>query len=434
MNKKNKSAFVSGLLFQGVLCLLLLFSIIFLHNKFSNNSSKLPDNIEVSGETDVIPDENMPAENVIDSPNEDITVPVPEEPKDKIISFIAVGDNIIHENVFLDAKEYAQLVPNGKDYNFEPMYSELSDIISAADFAYINQEGPTAGIDLGYSGYPHFNAPDELGPALVNSGFDIINIANNHMLDKGEKGYRNSIDFWESQPVTLLGGHKNEDDFNNIRYIEKDGVKIALLSYTYTTNSFLPPTSELYVPYYDKNIVDRQAKEARENADVVIVSMHWGTENSFDVNAEQKEYTNILVKNNVDVIIGTHPHVLQPIEMIDRPDGKKTLVAYSLGNFLSRQQYSKNMVSGLLSFNIKISADNSEVTIESPVFTPTVCFYNLNNRRIKVYKFSDFTEEMLKNHGCHQFETPSYSQMISYVTDTIDESFISEDFKNKFIK
>ncbi len=434
MDKKNKSTFISGLLFQGVLCLLLLFSIIFLHNKFSDNNNNLPDNIEVSGETEVTTDENNFTENIIDSPNNDIVTPVPEKPRDKIISFIAAGDNIIHENVILDAKEYAQLIPNDKEYNFEPMYSELSDVISAADFAYINQEGPTGGIGLGYSGYPHFNAPDEVGEALVTAGFDIINIANNHVLDKGEQGYKNSIDFWESQPVTLLGGYKSEEDFNNICYIEKDGVKIALLSYTYTTNSFLPPTSQLYVPYYDKKIVDKQSRQARENADVVIVSMHWGTENSFDVNSEQKDYTNILVKNNVDVIIGTHPHVLQPIEMIDRPDGKKTLVACSLGNFLSRQQYSKNMVSGLLSFDIKVSAENSDVTIESPAFIPTVCFYNLSNRRIKVYKFSDFTEEMLKNHGCHQFETPSYSQMIKYVTDTIDAEFISADFKDKFMK
>lgn len=435
MNNKNKSTFISGLVLQGVLCLILLCSVIFLHNRFSDNDEVTNNNIEVSGKTDINTETNENKENNINTPNnEEIQMPVPEKSKDKIISFIAAGDNIIHENVILDAKEYAEFVPNGKTYNFEPMYSELSEIISAADIAFINQEGPIGGSVLGYSGYPHFNAPDEVGTALVNAGFDIINIANNHVLDKGEQGYKNSIDFWESQPVTLLGGYKSEEDFNTIRYIEKDGIKIALLSYTYTTNSFLPPTSELYVPYYDKTIVDKQSKEARENADVVIVSMHWGTENSFDVNSAQKEYRDILVKNNVDVIIGTHPHVLQPIELSDRPDGKKTLVAYSLGNFLSRQQYTKNMVSGLLSFNIKVSAENNEIYVESPIFTPTVCFYNLNNRRIKVYRFSEFTEEMLKNHGCHQFETPSYSQMIKYVTDTIDKEFLSDDFRKTILK
>ena len=237
--------------------------------------------------------------------------PEPEtepEPQIDTVSFVAVGDNIIHDAVLADAKR------NSPDYDFRPMFENVEDIISSADFAYINQESPFAGEERGYSGYPSFNSPDKVGFDLAEIGFDIVNLANNHMMDKGVSGYRRTVEFWKSQPdVTYIGGYESKADFDNIRIIEKNGIKVALLSYTYGINSPFDG-SYMYVPFADDREIDRQTREAKTLADAVIVSVHWGKEHWND-NLEPSQVQNrqmqIMVDNDVDVIIGTHPHTLE---------------------------------------------------------------------------------------------------------------------------
>lgn len=418
---KSKNLF--SVTFATVMCSALLIAIIFMGNKISNEKSKLPIQQDINaGNSGELPENNG-------GTNEDYIVnpQKPPEPVIKNVSFIAAGDNIVHQSVIDDAKKLGEA--GGKAYDFTPMYENIKGMISEADIAFINQEGPIAGKSLnGYTGYPVFNAPDEVGHALVDTGFDIINIANNHLLDRGAKGYENSINFWNSQPVFLVGGYKSEEDFNTIRYYEYNDLTIAFLSYTYGTNGiYLPADSTLWAPYYDRETVDKHSKEARENADIVIASMHWGDENSFFPNNIQKEYCNILVNNNVDVIIGTHPHVLQPIEWQTRPDGKQTLVAYSIGNLLSTMLYSKYMVGGLLTFDISYTEpENAEIV--NPKLIPTFCYYSKSRDALKVHKLSDITEEKYQSHGCTLNENVSYESVLRYVTNTIDSDFLSDDF------
>lgn len=355
---------------------------------------------------------------------------VTEKPNAKRVSFVAVGDNIVHSTVMADAKDKAQ--GTGKEYDFTPMFSNVADVISGADLAYINQEAPFGGPERGYSGYPMFNTPDQAGLDLMSVGFDIINLANNHMLDSGSGGYKRTVEFWQKQDATYIGGFMNKEDYNNIKVIEKDGISIALLSYTYSTNGIpLSSSSDMVIPLCDAehtSEIDRQTKQARKLADIVVVSMHWGNEDWFEPTDLQKKQMQIMVNNGVDVILGSHPHVLEPMEWQDRPDGGRTLVIYSLGNFLSGMLYLRNMVGGIAGFDLVKVGDKAFV--DNPYFIPTVCQYNTSWRKFKIYRFSEYTQELLDNHRCQRISDPGHSLqfMRNIIDKTIPQEFLIEDF------
>lgn len=356
------------------------------------------------------------------------------------ISFAASGDNIIHEAVFTDAKNqasvYASKTGVESKYRFTEMYDGIASIIEEADIAYVNHETPVAGESFGISGYPNFNAPEEIGNDLAEIGYDIINIANNHMLDMGEKGLRNSIDYWNEKAaendLTIIGGY-TKNDYDNIRFIEKDGVKIALLSYlTFINDSHknaLSSTSELLIPYANEKTMERQVGIAKEmGADLIIVSMHWGVENQFSPNATQKKYASHLAKLGVDVIIGTHSHTLQPITWIDGVDGHKTLCAYSLGNSLSTMLYSYYMVGGILTFDI-VQDDLGETRIENPLLIPMMCHYSMTRDSLKLYTLENYTDELVSAHGAQLNGAFTMNTLHGYVKNTIDEEFLPDSFK-----
>ncbi|MBQ8207546.1 MAG: CapA family protein [Clostridia bacterium] len=356
------------------------------------------------------------------------------------ISFAAAGDNLIHEAVFTDAKNnaavYASSTGKQSGYRFTEMYEGIAHIISGADLAYINHETPVAGEGFKILGYPDFNAPTEVGDDLSEVGFDIINIANNHMLDMKEVGLRNSIAYWNEKAaendLTIIGGY-TKDDYDNIRFIEKDGVKIGLLSYITMINdkhkNALSASSELLIPYANEADMTRQVGLAKEQgADIIIVSMHWGTENAFEPNSAQKRYANHLADLGVDVIIGTHSHTLQPVEWIEGQNGNKTLCAYSLGNCLSTMLYSYYMVGGILTFDI-VQDDIGETKIENPILVPMMCHYSMTRDSLKLYTLENYTDELVSAHGAQLNGSFTMSTLRGYVTNTIDSEFLPEAFK-----
>lgn len=357
-----------------------------------------------------------------------------DEPSEKLpretVSFVACGDNLIHSSVYTDAKTLA--VGTDNEYNFLPMYENVTDIIEKADIAFINQETPFGGDVKPISGYPMFNSPDQVGYDIAELGFDVVGIANNHMLDSYAKGYERTIDFWENiDGVLAIGGYKNKEDYENIRILEVNGIKFAFLAYTYGTNGLkLPDGSQLVIPYYNDSDIDRQTKKAREIADCVIVSIHWGTEDNFTPGTEQKRKAELMINNGVDVILGHHPHVLQDLTVEDRPDGGQTLIIYSLGNFLSGMQYSRNMVGGFLCFDV--AKDIAGVNIENISFIPTVCHYDKNIRSFKIYRFSEYTDELEKAHGAHKYDSNmSMKFMRSIIDSEIPQEYLIEDFYRK---
>lgn len=355
------------------------------------------------------------------------------------ISFAAAGDNIIHEAVFTDAKNnaavYASNTGIATKYRFTEMYDGVADIIKNADISYVNHETPVAGESFGISGYPDFNAPSEIGNDLSEVGFDIINIANNHMLDMKEAGYRNSISYWNEKSaqhgITMIGGY-TKDDYDSVRFIEKDGVKIALLSYlTFINDSHknsLSASSELVIPYANKNTMTRQVGIAKENgADIIIVSMHWGTENDLKPRQSQKDYADHLASLGVDVILGTHSHTLQPVEWIEGENGHKTLCAYSLGNLLSTMHYNEYMVGGILTFDIV--EDDMGARIEDPMLIPTMCHYSMTRDSLKLYTLENYTDDLLKSHGSQLKRAFTMNTLLKRLGDTVSSEFLPEAFK-----
>lgn len=348
-----------------------------------------------------------------------------EAPKkaDTVISFLAAGDNIIHEAVFTDA--HARITdPNGH-YNFKPMYDGIAPLIAAADVSYVNQEGPMAGPSYGYYGYPNFNAPQEAGDTLVDLGFDVVNIANNHMLDKWEKGLLKTVDYWKTKDVLLIGAYLNAADYDDIRVLECKGVKIAFLSYTYGTNGMtLDEGSETVIPLINDSDIRRQTALAREKADLVFVSMHWGIESDFMISAEQNRVAQLLCDCGADVIIGMHPHVLQEAGWLTAEDGHRTFCTYSIGNMLSTMLTANYMVGALLTFDIRVSGETGECSIEKPVLLPIVCHYDRNRANLQIYRLEDYTEELADAHGAQLNQSFTLQTLYGYVTEHVDKAYL----------
>lgn len=343
----------------------------------------------------------------------------------KKISFLAAGDNVIHPCIYLEAKKRA--TDDTREYNFKPMYADVIEFIEGYDLSFINQETLMCGSELGYTGYPRFNSPQDLGYDLFEMGFDIINIANNHMVDQWENGLKKTIEFWRNQPVTLIGDALSQDEYESFDIIEKDGITIALLSYTYGTNGLsLPSSSELVVPYINDADIQRHVSNAKEDADLVFVSVHWGDENTFKPTSEQKRVAQLMADAGVDVIIGHHPHVIQPIEWLEGTNGEKTLCIYSLGNLVSAMMYCENMVGGFVTFDI-IQVDDNKPYIDNVQYVPTVFFYGMNYYSTHLYFMQDYTEEMAKKHGTQIYGNyASIAKMRKYVTDNISAEYLPD--------
>lgn len=266
------------------------------------------------------------------------------------ISLIAVGDNLIHSSVYKDANRLAGY--NG--YDFKPMITDIKNIVSNYDIGYYNQETIIGGSELGLSDYPTFNSPYEAGDAMIDAGFNLVSLATNHTVDRGKKAVINSYNYWsEKEDVITAGSYSSVDERNEIRIGEKNNITYTMLNYTYGTNgmpvsdSYLvnvwPTDLEINDPSRDnkyqnyKEQVREDIERVRDKVDVLIVAMHWGVEYTHEPTAYEKDMANYLSGLGVDIIIGTHPHVIQPVTWMD-----DTLVIYSLGNFISAQYQNKS--------------------------------------------------------------------------------------------
>ncbi len=348
----------------------------------------------------------------------------------KEVSFLGVGDNIIYGGNTKHAR--AAAIKGGRAYNFKPMYAPVEEYIAGADIAFINQEVVMAGDGYDISYYPTFNAPQELGYDLEELGFDVVNIATNHMLDKGAGGLSKTIDFWNERNVLMIGGYKDEVDFDNIRILEKDGISIAFLAYTYGTNGIKKAASSpLVIPYLNDEDIIRQTTLAKQSADMVMVSVHWGDEGAFKPNDEQKHYAKLFADCGVDVIIGHHPHVVQPVEYLEGKDGNKTLCVYSLGNFMAEQAYDYNMVGGMIAFDIVKIGENKPF-LENVKFIPTVFHFSSSFLDNTVYPMTEYTPSLAAIHGVrtHYRHTLSYEKLLRYATSTIDAAFLPDELVN----
>lgn len=323
------------------------------------------------------------------------------EKEESIVSFMAVGDNLIHAAIYMDA--YAR---HG-EYEFEDVYEPIKEFVQSKDVAYINQETILGGTELGLSHYPMFNSPQEIGVALVNTGFDFINTSTNHSMDKFEKGVLASLDFWNQyENVVTVGTNGSFEEQKENKYIVRNGVKFGVLGYTYGTNGIpLPEGKEYLVNLISKDRIQEDVERLKGTCDSIIVSMHWGNEYQTTPSEEQKDLAKFLADLGVDVIIGEHPHVIQPMDWVTAEDGTDTLVIYSLGNFLSSQDTAMGMLGGCAAFDIRKDGNTGDISIENVKWYPTMTHYKMGGdytagtRHYKTYLLKDYSEEMAKSHG-----------------------------------
>ncbi len=339
--------------------------------------------------------------------------PEPTVKEDIRINFLAVGDNLIHGAIYNEPS----FIANG--YDFTPIYSEVKGRIQAADIAYINQETMLGGRELGLESYPMFNSPQEIGDAVIDAGFDWVNHATNHTLDVGETGVIKTLEYWDDKAnIQVTGIARNNEEANTSRIIDKDGVRIGLIAYTYGTNGIPVPSGKDYlVNLIDKERMQKDIENLKGKTDSIAVSLHWGIEYSFTESEEQADIAQFLADLGVDVIIGTHPHVIQPIKRVTGKDGNETLVIYSLGNFLSAQDQNYRMLGGIASWDLVFNPNDKTTKIEAVSFEPTINYYSSAFQKFKIYPIKDYTDEIARTHGL----AASQNMSKQYFIDIVDK-------------
>ena len=315
------------------------------------------------------------------------------------LTLLAAGDNLFHITLI---NSYRQ----GDIYDFSPIYTEIKSLIENTDLAFINQETVMAGGSFGYSGYPLFNTPRSLAETLAQTGFDIVNLANNHAMDMETEGLLATLDFFDTiNEFTVIGARRSGESH---RIITKNNITLGFLAYTYGLNGFRPPANNPnLVSLIIKSRMSQEINALRPLCDFLIVSMHWGEEYRLTPGEDQKELARFLADHNVDLIIGHHPHVLQPVETLDRPDGGKTLCFYSLGNFVSNQRTKERNLGGLML--VTFTKENSgelpgELYISNSGLIPTVCHFEQGFTNTRVYPLYAYTEELLEKHMLRQLD------------------------------
>ena len=337
---------------------------------------------------------------------EEVKEPVVTESE---LSLIMVGDCLIHGSIYLDAKE-------GNTYNFKKMLTNMKPIISKYDLAFYNQESILGGTSLGLSSYPRFNSPQEIGDAFLDLGFNLVSLANNHTLDMGEKGILSSLKYWEKKKkngVMTAGSYSSFEDRDKDVIMEKNGIKYTLLSYTTTTNGLNRPKGKEYlVNVYDKEQVKNDIERLRGKVDLLMVAMHWGEEYTHTPNEEQEEIAKYLSSLGVDIIIGHHPHVIQPIDFLG-----KTMVIYSLGNFIASQKGAIEKHTGLMAsvtVHKKTVDGKSTITLENPSAYLSYV-YSIPNGSNSRYGYKMYTYDMLNDKILKDYKK-YYDKYMSIVT------------------
>lgn len=321
--------------------------------------------------------------------------PTPEPTPPPEIELVMVGDILLHTPL----AESGRKEDGGYDYS--AVFANLKEEIGEADVALVNQEVIIGGEELGVSGYPTFNAPYELGDALVEAGFDVVLHATNHTLDKREKGLLNCIAFWrENYPdIAVLGIHDSAESQREIYVYEQQGIRIAILNYTYGTNGIpLPADMPYAVDLLDRERVAADLQRAEELADFIVVCPHWGTEYVLEQTEIQENWARFFAENGADLILGTHPHVIEPVETVTAENGNQALVYYSLGNFVNWTSgrgtgVANRMVGGMARVTIGLD-ENGKAAVKDYDVLPVVCHVEGGFGGVTVYPLAEYTEEL----------------------------------------
>lgn len=315
------------------------------------------------------------------------------------IRLIASGDQLPHDAVNKNAK-------TSDGYDYTPFFSEVKPIFEKADIRFCNQEVPTASPAVGpVTGYPAFNAPEAFAEDLSTVGCNLINVGTNHTNDKGQPGINATLGVWERLPkLAIAGANKSPEDQNKISYFTIKGVKFALLSYNYQSNN--NNLTSYGVNMFSEELMKRQLKEAKQNNAYILVSVHWGTEDSPNIDSVQEKWGAFLADNGADVVLGTGPHVLEPVKKLSKQGGGETIVWYSLGNMLNTQLDIGGLFNGFAVMDFTVEKNNAK--LDSISFLPTYMHYEwtaqekaaqnlLARKSLKIYPLDQAAEPLSRS-------------------------------------
>ncbi|GAA0462130.1 CapA family protein [Alkalibacillus silvisoli] len=289
----------------------------------------------------------------------------------------AVGDILIHDRVYDGAH-------TDDGFDFKSMLEPIKPYLEGGDLIFANQETILGGEEIGLSGYPTFNSPFEVGDALKYAGVDIVSIANNHTLDRGEEAVMNATNYLNDIGIDYVGGYQSDQDQQTKRVINKNGISVGFLAYTYGTNGIpIPDGKDYLVNLIDEQRIIEDIHNMQEETDFVIVSMHFGQEYQPLPNDEQIHLTELLTSEGADVILGHHPHVLQPIDWFSFND-QNQFVIYSLGNFLSGQRGLERKIGAI-----------SQVELTKEITKETISYDVVNAKVMPTYNYYEDHEDVL---------------------------------------
>lgn len=392
------------------------------------------------------------------------------EEEETLITFTAVGDNLINEVLYEQAAQRAAAAGGEIRYDFAPCYAEIAPFIQEHDVNWIDIE--TLMTDsLAPSGYPAFSTPGDSGRALIDAGWNVFSLCSNHTYDQGAEGIRQTLAFWKTMQEKAAsaeedgdaGGKADPDDEKDPADEKKDsgrsdnkekadgicctglweygteyhipilvckGKKLAFLTYTYGTNDIETPVdSPAHVIYLEEeDLMAYQIELAREQADAVIVSFHWGEEYNHNETEEQRALARRAADMGADLIIGGHPHVVEGAEMLTASDGRKVFCTYSLGNFLCAQNSMPDpdaMIGLLLSCTFRFTDDG--LSVEDHKLIPILSDYGEDYEGDHVVLYSDYSEEDALAHGMrtmYGFTEFDYDYIRNMLTEVVGTRYL----------
>ena len=310
---------------------------------------------------------------------------------EKTVTLAAVGDALIHENILNSGKQ------KDGSYNYDKIFENMKEYLEKFDVKIINQETIFVYDSKKFGGYPSFGTPVEVGDAMRAAGFNVITCATNHAYDRGAIGIQNTLDYWKKykDSVLVTGIYASQEDYDTLSVREYNGIKIAFLNYTTLLNSGAKK-EPYYIRMYKESVALKEIKAAKAQADFVIVLPHWGVEYEHEPSESQEKMAKKMAEAGADVIIGCHPHVVQPMKVIKTSDGRRVPCYYSLGNFVSNMFWFKCQLEGMA--ELEIVKWNGETTLKSAVYTPIVNHMNKDDSKFTVYLLSDYTGDLYKDH------------------------------------
>lgn len=390
---KDKKAFVRAICLL-ILIIILCVGIIISIKKLNNSKT-----IETSSDDLIDQQEEVTAE--------DIT-----------FTMAVTGDIMCHNTQYNDAYDSST-----GTYDFSYVFEDIKEYIQSADIAIGNLETTFAGSEVGYSSYPTFNTPEALAYNLKDLGFDVLSTANNHSLDKGYSGIESTIKFLDDAGISHTGTFTSQESQNTILYEDVKGVKIAFLSFTYGTNGISIPSGKEYcVNLIDEDFIASQLELAKQGEpDIICVSMHWGDEYKTEPNSEQEELADFLFQNGVDIILGNHSHVLEPMEkrIVTLEDGtqKECFVIYSLGNFISGQVKELTRDTAILNLTITKNGETGKISIDSATYTPLYMYKGSSSTH--AYKLLDIEKEIAayESNSSDKVSTSTYNTLVKELSN-----------------